>query len=68
MAAKQIQNNINSVTISYNGKQNEFDKFLESIIKNYVFNNDISVCENSVPYNAKALAFEIENFSAKAGH
>ena len=50
MAAKQIQNNINSVTISYNEKQNEFDKFLESIIKNYVFNNDISVCENNIPY------------------
>ncbi len=50
MAAKQIQNNINSVTISYNGKQKEFDKFLESIIKNYLFNNDISVCENNIPY------------------
>lgn len=50
MAAKQIQNNINSVTISYNGKQNEFDKFLESIIKNYVFNNNILVCENNIPY------------------
>lgn len=50
MAAKQIQNNINSVTISYNGKQKEFEKFLESIIKNYVFNNDISVCENNIPY------------------
>lgn len=50
MAAKQIQNNINSVTISYNGKQNEFDNFLESIIKNHVFNNNISVCENNVPY------------------
>ena len=50
MAAKQIQNNINSVTISYNGKQKEFDIFLESIIKNYVFNNDISVCENNIPY------------------
>lgn len=48
MAAKQIQNNINSVTISYNGKQNEFNKFLESIIKNYVFNNDISVYENNI--------------------
>ncbi len=42
MAAKEIQNNINSVAISYNGKQKEFDKFLESIIKNYVFNNNIS--------------------------
>lgn len=50
MAAKQIHNNINSVTISYNGKQKEFDKFLESIIKNYVFNNDISVYENNIPY------------------
>ncbi|MCM1224461.1 MAG: hypothetical protein NC548_59430 [Lachnospiraceae bacterium] len=50
MAAKQIQNNINSVTISYNGKQKEFGVFLESIIKNYVFNNDISVCENNIPY------------------
>lgn len=50
MAAKQIQNNINSVTISYNRKQKEFDKFLESIIKNYVFNNDISVYENNIPY------------------
>lgn len=47
MAAKQIQNNINSVKISYNGKQKEFDKFLESIIKNYAFNNNISVCENN---------------------
>lgn len=50
MAAKQIRNNINNVTISYNGEQKEFDKFLESIIKNYVFNNDISVCENNIPY------------------
>lgn len=50
MAAKEIQNNINSVTVSYNGKQQKFDKFLESIIKNYVFNNDISVCENNIPY------------------
>ncbi len=57
MAAKQIQNNINSVTISYNGKQNEFEKFLESIIKNYVFNNDISIYENNIPYN---LDFEKE--------
>lgn len=50
MAAKQIQNNINSVTISYNGNQKEFDEFLESIIKNYVFNNDILVYENNIPY------------------
>lgn len=50
MAAKQIQSNINSIIISYNGKQNEFEKFLESIIKNYVFDNDISVCENNIPY------------------
>lgn len=50
MAAKQIQNNINSVKISYNGKQKEFDKFLESIIKNYAFNNNISVCENNSSY------------------
>ena len=50
MAAKKIQNNINSVKISYNGKQKEFDKFLESIIKNYVFNNDISVCEKNNSY------------------
>lgn len=50
MAAKQIENNINNVTISYNGKQKEFDKFLESIIKNYLFNNDISVYENNNPY------------------
>lgn len=57
MAAKQIQNNINSVTISYNGKQKEFDKFLESIIKNYVFDNNISVCENNIPYK---LDFEKE--------
>lgn len=57
MAAKQIQNNINGVTISYNGKQKEFDKFLESIIKNYVFNNNISVLENNIPYK---LDFEKE--------
>lgn len=57
MAAKQNQNNIKSVTISYNGRQKEFDKFLESIIKNYVFNNDISVCENNIPCN---LDFEKE--------
>lgn len=50
MAAKQIQNNINNVTISYNGKQNEFDKFLESVIKNYVFNNDISVSNENNSY------------------
>lgn len=50
MAAKQIQNNINSVKISYNGKQKEFDNFLESIIKNYVFNNNISIYENNIPY------------------
>ncbi len=50
MAAKQIQNNINSITISYNGKQKEFDKFLESIIKNYVFNNDIIVSSENNSY------------------
>jgi len=50
MAAKQIQNNLNSVKISYNGKQNEFDKFLESIIKNYVFNNNISVSSENNSY------------------
>lgn len=50
MAAKQIQNNINSVTISYNGKQNEFDKFLESIIKNYVFNNNITITPEKNSY------------------
>lgn len=50
MAAKQIQNNINSVTISYNGKQKEFNKFLESIIKNYVFNNDIIVSPENNSY------------------
>lgn len=50
MAAKQFQNNINSIIISYNGKQKEFDNFLESIIKNYVFNNDISVCGNNISY------------------
>lgn len=51
MAAKQIQNNINSVTISYNGKQNEFNKFLESTIKNYVFNNDIIVSSKNNSYH-----------------
>lgn len=50
MATKQIQNNINSVTISYNGKQKEFDKFLESIIKNYVFNNNIIVYSENNSY------------------
>lgn len=50
MAAKQIQNNINNVTISYNGKQNEFDKFLESIIKNYVFNNNITITPENNSY------------------
>lgn len=50
MAAKQIQNNINSVTISYNGKQKEFDKFLESIIKNYVFNNNITITPENNSY------------------
>lgn len=50
MAAKKIQNNINSVTISYNGKQNEFDKFLESIIKNYVFNNAIAITSENNSY------------------
>lgn len=50
MAAKEIQNNINNVTISYNGKQKEFDKFLESIIKNYVFNNDIIVSSENNSY------------------
>lgn len=57
MAAKQIQNNINSVTISYNGKQKEFDQFLESIIKNYVFNNDITVSSENNSYH---LDFEKE--------
>lgn len=57
MAAKQIQNNINSVTISYNGKQKEFDQFLESIIKNYVFNNDITVSSEN---NSYRLDFEKE--------
>ena len=50
MAAKEIQNNINSVKISYNGKQKEFDKFLESIIKNYIFNNDISISVENKSY------------------
>lgn len=50
MAAKQIQNNINSVTISYNGKKKEFDKFLESIIKNYVFNNNITITPENNSY------------------
>lgn len=50
MAAKQIQNNINSVTISYNGKQKEFDNFLESIIKNYVFNNNITITPENNSY------------------
>lgn len=50
MAAKQIQNNINSVTIFYNGKQKEFDKFLESIIKNYVFNNNITITPENNSY------------------
>lgn len=50
MSARRIQNNINSVTISYNGKQIKFDNFLESIIKNYIFNNNISVCESNIPY------------------
>lgn len=50
MAAKQIQSNINSVKISYNGKQKEFDNFLESIIKNYVFNNDIIVSSENNSY------------------
>ena len=57
MAAKQIQNNINSVTISYNGKQKEFDQLLESIIKNYVFNNDITVSSENNSYH---LDFEKE--------
>lgn len=57
MSAKQIQNNINSVTISYNGKQKEFDNFLESIIKNYVFNNDIIVFSEN---NSYRLDFEKE--------
>ena len=50
MAAKQIQSNINSIKISYNGKQREFDKFLESIIKNYIFNNDISISDKNDSY------------------
>lgn len=57
MAAKQIQNYINSVKISYNGKQKEFDKFFESIIKNYVFNNDIIVSSEN---NSYRLDFERE--------
>jgi|GEM_PF-2922919 hypothetical protein len=43
MAAREIQNNINSVNISYNGNEKAFNYFLESVIKNYVFNNDIMV-------------------------
>jgi len=43
MAAREIQNNINSVNISYNGNEKAFNCFLESVIKNYVFNNDIVV-------------------------
>lgn len=50
MATKQIQNNINSVTVSYNGKQKEFDRFLESIIKNYVFNNNITITPENNSY------------------
>lgn len=43
MAAREIQNNINSVNISYNGNEKAFNCFLESVIKNYVFNHDIVV-------------------------
>ena len=43
MAAREIQNNINSVNISYNGNEKAFNCFLESVIKNYLFNNDIVV-------------------------
>lgn len=57
MAAKQIQNSINSVTVSYNGKQKEFDNFLESIIKNYVFSNDIIISSENKSYR---LDFEKE--------
>lgn len=57
MSAIRIQNNINSVTISYNGKQIKFNNFLESIIKNYIFDNNISVCESNIP---NELDFEKE--------
>lgn len=36
-----IQDNIRSVEIHYNGDEKQFDEFLKSIIKNYIFNNTI---------------------------
>ena len=36
-----IQDNIRRVEIHYNGNEKQFDEFLKSIIKNYIFNNTI---------------------------
>ena len=34
-----IQDNIRRVEIHYNGNEKQFDEFLRSIIKNYIFNH-----------------------------
>lgn len=41
-----IQDNIRSVEIHYNGNEKQFDEFLKSIIKNYIFNNTIEIGDN----------------------
>lgn len=42
----EIQDNIRSVEIHYNGNEKQFDEFLKSIIKNYIFNNMIESGDN----------------------
>lgn len=41
-----IQDNIRSVEICYNGNEKQFDEFLKSVIKNYIFNNTIESRDN----------------------
>ena len=41
-----IQDNIKRVEIHYNGNEKQFDEFLKSVIKNYIFNNTIESCDN----------------------
>ena len=53
-----IQDNIKSVEIHYNGNEKQFDEFLKSVIKNYIFNNTIESGDN---YDQFDYSLDIEN-------
>lgn len=42
----EIQNNIRSVEVCYNDNEKQFDEFLKSIIKNYIFNDTLEGVDN----------------------